>query len=125
MFFQKIDWKLKWNFQSLPNWKYKSVRVSEWRSNLQNALYRGWYIPNIKLAFAEEGRFMSEDEIHESLKEIILQEKRFNPITWTYKKYIKSTKTMTKVQFVQYLKDVEYYMIDRHEIAIPPHDIDF
>ena len=124
MFFQKIEWKLKWNFQSLSDWKYKAVRLSEWRSNLQNNLYWWWYIPSIKNWFWEKWFFITENEIHESLKEILLQEKKLNKITWTYRKYLKSTANMNKKEYTQFLKDVEYYMLEKHDITIPPHDLD-
>lgn len=125
MFFQKIDWKLKWNFQSLSDWKYKVVELSEWRSNLQNSLYWWWYIPHIIEVFWERGIYIKSDELHENLKELLLQKRKLNKLTWTYKKYIKSTSDMTKKEFIQYLKDVENYMFQEHDITIPPHDIDF
>ena len=80
------------------------------------------YLPHIKQWFEEKWHFLTENKIHEDLKQILLQDKKLNEITWVYETYTKSTATMTKIEYMNYLKDVDKYMIDTHEIIIPPHE---
>lgn len=124
MFFRIEKWTIKGDFKSLKNWKYKSVKLDEWRSNLQNNLYWGWFIPHIKEWLAESWNFITENKIHEDLKEILLQDKRLNEITWTYKKYVKSTANLNKKEFKKYLDDIEKYVFDCFGFIIPSYELE-
>jgi len=121
MYFEKKDWKIKWKFSELKDWKYKTVKLSEWRTNLQNNLYFWWYIPHIQEWLWELGHFVPNDKIHEDLKEILLQDKKLNELTWTYKKYVKSTANLNKKEFIKYLNDVEKYVFTAFHFSIPDH----
>lgn len=124
MFFEIKEWKLKGNFTTLKSWKYKCTKLSEWRSNLQNNLYWWWYIPHIQKWLEDLWYKLTSNKIHEDLKEILLQDKKLNEITWTYKKYVKSTADLNKKEFMSYLWDIENYVYETFKFSIPPHDFD-
>jgi len=122
MIFEKKEWKIKWDFSKLKDWKYKTSSIEKWRTKLQNDLYWGWYIPHIKREFDEKWNFITEEEVHDWLKEKLLSYRKKNKLTWTYKKMVWSTKKLKRKGFMKFLKDIEYYMFRDFEIVIPDHN---
>ena len=122
MIFEKKEGKIKWDFSKISDGKHKTSPIELWRTKLQNDLYWWWYIPHIKSAFEDKGEFITEEEIHEWLKEKLLSYRKKNKLTGTYKKYVWSTAELKKKWFMKFLKDVELYMFRDFEIVIPDHN---
>lgn len=89
------------------------------RSNEQNRLY--WaYITDLKQEFENNWIFITIDELHDWFKTMFIKwiyEK--NSITWQRITKRKSTTELNKKEFSRYMKDIELYLIQTYNIAVP------
>jgi len=93
--------------------------IKQTRSQWQNRLY--WaYISDLTKCFDEKGIFITQDDLHEWLRQKLIKWRyKTNPITWNRMIIRKSTAKLNKKEFSTYIKDIEKYMIQTYEIACP------
>ena len=114
---------IKW-LESKPDWIYKVQEHKETRSQAQNRLYWMWLHDLVK-CFDEKGIFITTDDLHEWLREKLIEAyPHKNTFTWELKMKRKSTTQLTKKEFNEYIDKVEKYLWQVFEIAHPlPTDI--
>jgi hypothetical protein len=92
--------------------------IKETRSMWQHRLYR-WRIRSIVKRFTEKWIFISENDLHEWFKEKFIKTTyRKNKLTWKRYKQEKTTTTLNKKEFSEYLTSIDKYLWQTFEIVV-------
>jgi hypothetical protein len=84
----------------------------------QHRLYR-WRIRSIVKRFTEKWIFISENDLHEWFKEKFIKTTyRKNKLTWKRYKQEKTTTTLNKKEFSEYLTSIDKYLWQTFEIVV-------
>lgn len=126
MIFEIKDKKLIWDFRNLKDWMYTFKELWNTRTIRQNALYH-LHISNLCKVFADKWIFITNEELHIWLRDKLIKwTYEINRITWKRIVKRKSTTQLSKAEFSQYLKDIEFYLRQTYEISCAlPTDINY
>ena len=89
------------------------------RSVLQNNYYWGVVVPMVRQGVLDMGMKMNKEEIHEMLKLRFLKKEKVNEDTGEIFPYIGSTTEMTKMQFMEYIQDIQQWSATYLNVVIP------
>lgn len=114
-------WNKKNIIDFLEEWKkYKCDEFVENRSQAQNRLYHGRLSDISRSLLREKWACIWVTDLHEWLKEKFISTRyKFNKLTKKRYKQEKTTTTLNKKQFSQYLKDIDWYLWQMFELIVP------
>ena len=113
-FIQIINWQIQ-DKEWLKDWYYR--RLWDIRTNKQNRLYFS-YLKDLVKCFDEKWIFITKQDLHEWLKNKLIQWiEDINILTWEKIIIRKTTTELTRKEFIQYIKDIEKYCFESFEIV--------
>lgn len=116
--FTKEDWKIKWDFASLKDWKYKVTELDE-RTLQQNAFLFGWIYKNAVEAFARKWNILNVEHAHFFFKSQFLKKRKKCKVTGKYRMETGSTIELSKKAFSKYIENIRQWVLDNLEYDIP------
>jgi hypothetical protein len=108
----------------MGNEKYCKVeivvrKIYSKRSNQQNSYYRGYIIPEFVKGFTDTtGEHITQEQAHEFLKGKFLTKEFTNKLTGEVENMVGSTKTLTTVEFMEYIAECSRFIGEWFNITI-------
>jgi len=107
MIFEKLNWKLRWDFTKLKDWKYKASEVKETRSLAINKYY--WLCLDFIIEEYKNYWYVhTKDLLHKQFKKCFLPRKRvYSDYSKNYIYISWSTANLSNKEFVKYLTNIK------------------
>lgn len=98
--------------------RYKCDVYSPTRTVAQNDLMWG-RLGDISKWFIDKWIFISQNELHEEFKRKFIKPKyKKSKLTWKRYRLEKTTTNLSKIEFSQYLKDIDWYLYQTYELIV-------
>ena len=115
------DWKIFGNIRELPNWEYMISQCKKVRTNQQNKLYWGWFLPHLVQFHQSLWEVCTTQDLHNHFKKILLKKRVYSEYA-NKRRYVVvtgSTSWMTTKSFKAYMEKINSMYIDIHWYSVP------